>query len=77
MLLTAAARPLAATIGRRALARSFATVGSQIPNVELHKNFPPEKIALGSYLKDKNGSFYTYVIHKANPRLCFEAGRTS
>eukprot|EP00985_Skeletonema_marinoi_P015173 scaffold7768_cov110-Skeletonema_marinoi.AAC.10 len=36
MLLTAAARPLAATIGRRAFARSFATVGSQIPNVELH-----------------------------------------
>ena len=36
MLVTAAARPLAATIGRRVFARSFATVGSQIPNVELH-----------------------------------------
>jgi hypothetical protein len=55
MMLTAAARPLAATIGRRAaFLRSFATVGSQIPNVELHKNFPPERIKIGDYLKDKN-----------------------
>ena len=94
MLVSAAARPLVATIGRRTFARSFAKVGSQIPNVELHswvldfcisfvflffftpthqlltsiahwcsilyhpstitENFPPEKIALGPYLKDKN-----------------------
>jgi len=53
-MFAAAARPLAATIGRRQLARSFATVGSQIPNVELHKNFPPEKIQMGEYLKNKN-----------------------
>ena len=39
MFLATAARPLAATIGRRAFARSFATVGSQIPDVELHSEF--------------------------------------
>lgn len=40
--------------GRRAIARSFATVGSQIPSVELHRNFPPEKINIQDYCRDKN-----------------------
>jgi len=47
----------AAFVGRRAAAihaRSFATVGSQIPSVELHKNFPPEKINIQDYCKNKN-----------------------
>jgi alkyl hydroperoxide reductase subunit AhpC len=44
----------AAFVGRRAAARSFATIGSQVPSVELHKNFPPEKINIQEYTKDRN-----------------------
>lgn len=34
--------------------RALIHVGDQIPNVELHKGFPPEKINLRDYCKGKN-----------------------
>jgi hypothetical protein len=34
--------------------RAFIHVGDQIPNVELHKGFPPEMINLRDYCKGKS-----------------------
>lgn len=36
------------------LTRSFASVGDKIPSVELHKGFPPEKVNIADYCKDRN-----------------------
>jgi len=44
----------AAFVGRRSISRSFATVGAQIPSVELHKNWPVEKINIREHCKHKN-----------------------
>jgi len=37
--------------------QNFATVGDKVPSVELHKGFPPEKINMADYCKDKNVVF--------------------
>ena len=34
--------------------RNFASVGDKLPNVELFKGFPPEKVNLAEYYKDKS-----------------------
>ena len=33
--------------------RALASVGDAVPSVELHKNFPPEKINLADFCRDK------------------------
>ena len=33
--------------------RTLASVGDAVPSVELHKNFPPEKINLADFCRDK------------------------
>jgi len=38
----------------RNASRGFASVGAKLPSVELHKGFPPEKINVSEYCKDKN-----------------------
>jgi hypothetical protein len=45
--------------------RAFASVGDQIPNVELHKGFPPEKINIRDYCENKS------VILLGLPVRCF------
>ena len=39
---------------RSTFARSLATVGAQLPSVELHKGFPPDKINLADFSKNKS-----------------------
>lgn len=57
--LTFAARRLvrqshAASAFSSSFARSFASVGDKLPSVDLHKGFPPEKINLAEFGKDKS-----------------------
>lgn len=67
MLATATAR----STSRFAVTRGFASVGDKIPNVELHHQFPPEKINLPEFCADKSvillglpGAF-TYVFENS------------
>ena len=60
-MIGALAKNAASMVGRRSnhinniISRSMAiSVGSQLPSVEVHKNFPPEKINIADYCKDKN-----------------------
>ena len=46
------ARRVAATSS--AFVRSFASVGDQLPSVELHQGFPPKKYNLAEFAKDKS-----------------------
>lgn len=48
------ARRVGSLLGRSAFApRSFASVGEKVPNVALHKGFPPEKVMLADFCKGK------------------------
>lgn len=38
---------------RHQISRSFAAVGDKMPSVELHKGFPPHKVNMADYTKDK------------------------
>jgi len=54
MMMRLAARSLLARSlqpQRSSALRAFVHVGDQIPNVELHKGFPPEEINLRDYCK--------------------------
>lgn len=55
------ARSLQQTQGSSAL-RAFVHVGDQIPNVELHKGFPPEKINLRDYCKGARGEVLLWLM---------------
>jgi hypothetical protein len=48
--LLSGALPLRSTL----ITRAFASVGDKIPNVELHKGFPPKKINIRDYCENKS-----------------------
>ena len=41
-------------VRRGAISRTFASIGNQLPSVELHIGFPPKKHNLADFVKDKS-----------------------